>query len=34
MNLESLVVNLPEDVEKYVYYGDFKRAEDIINIYL
>lgn len=33
-NIESLIVNLPEDVEKYVYYGDFQKAEKLIDIYL
>lgn len=33
-NIESLIVNLPEDIEKYVYYGDFQKAEKLIDIYL
>ncbi|HAZ38069.1 MAG TPA: transglutaminase [Clostridiaceae bacterium] len=33
-NIESLIVNLPEDVEKYVYYGDFQKAEKFIDVYL
>lgn len=31
--LKSLVVDLPEDVKKYVMYGDFTRANKLIDIY-
>jgi transglutaminase-like putative cysteine protease len=32
-SLESLVLGLPEDVERYVMYGDFDSAERLIDIY-
>ncbi|MFD3155707.1 transglutaminase-like domain-containing protein [Haloimpatiens sp. FM7330] len=33
-NLKSLIVNLPEDVERYMVYGDFNRANELIDIYM
>lgn len=32
--LESLVLGLPEDVERYVIHGDFKSANRLIDIYM
>lgn len=33
-SLESLVLGLPEDVERYVVYGDFDAADRLIDIYM
>jgi hypothetical protein len=33
-SLESLVLGLPEDVERYVMYGDFDAADRLIDIYM
>ncbi|WP_392486261.1 transglutaminase-like domain-containing protein [Haloimpatiens sp. FM7315] len=33
INLQSLVLDLPEDIKKYVLYGDFLRANKLIDVY-